>query len=421
MHTSLSPRAPAAGGGLCSPAGVVLLAGISAAVHLGKLPPAVPALRSALGITWVQAGFLLSLVQAAAMALGVVAGLMAEHIGLRRSVLCGLVLLSAGSFLGGWATGATALLALRAVEGMGVLLVTVPAPALIRQHVAPQRSARMLGWWGGYMPLGTAFALLAGPFVIARIGWSGWWWVAAACSTLMVPAVWWAVAPDAPPHASPAAGTSPRVRWPVLLRDTLRARGPWLVALCFATYAAQWLAVVGFLPTLYAQAGWSGPRVALLSAGVAVVNVVGNVAAGHLLSRGTRPSALLYRGFAAMAVGSWLAFSAATADHAVLRYAGALLFSAAGGLVPGTLFVLAPTLAPGPRTTSTTVGWMLQWAALGQVCGPPLAAAIATRAGGWHWTWVFAAACSLFGALLATRMTAHGPSAPDTAAAAEAP
>lgn len=401
----------------CSPAWVLLLAGISAAVHLGKLPPAIPALQSALGITWVQAGFLLSLVQAAAMAFGVVAGLVAERIGLKRSMLCGLVLLSAGSLLGSAAHRATALLVLRAVEGFGVLLVTVPAPALIRQSVEPHDSARMLGWWGGYMPLGTALALLLGPVVIGHIGWSGWWWVAAAGSMVMLPAVWWAVAPDAPQEA---AGTPPRVRWPALLRDTLGARGPWLLALCFASYAAQWLTVVGFLPTLYAQAGWSGSSVALLSAGVAAVNVVGNVAAGRLLSRGSGPAALLCQGFAAMAIGSWIAFSAATADAALLRYAGALLFSAAGGLVPGTLFVLAPALAPGQRTTSTTVGWMLQGSALGQVCGPPLAAALATRAGGWQWTWVFTAACCLFGALLATRTGPRRPlSCPRPARAAE--
>ena len=45
------------------PALLVILAGVVAALHIGKLPPAIPVLRDALGLTLVQAGFLLSLVQ----------------------------------------------------------------------------------------------------------------------------------------------------------------------------------------------------------------------------------------------------------------------------------------------------------------------------------------------------------------------
>jgi CP family cyanate transporter-like MFS transporter len=68
----------------------VLLGGVSGALHLGKLPPAVPALQASLGIGLVEAGFLLSLVQVASMTLGLVAGLAADTIGLRRSMLTGL-------------------------------------------------------------------------------------------------------------------------------------------------------------------------------------------------------------------------------------------------------------------------------------------------------------------------------------------
>ena len=67
------------------------LAGVSAALHLGKLPPAVPALHDALGISLVEAGFLLSLVQLAGMTLGLLVGLVADALGLRRSMLAGLV------------------------------------------------------------------------------------------------------------------------------------------------------------------------------------------------------------------------------------------------------------------------------------------------------------------------------------------
>ncbi len=90
----------------------------------------------------------------------------------------------------------------------------------------------------------------------------------------------------------------------------------------------------------------------------------------------------------------------------VLRYAAVLVFSGVGGLIPATLFALAVRLAPSEQTLSSTVGWMQQWSALGQFAGPPLVAWVASRSGGWQWTWVATGACSLFGLLLAARIGA---------------
>lgn len=378
---------------------IVILAGVSAALHVGKLPPAIPALQAELGLTLVQAGFLLSLVQLATMALGIVAGLLADGIGLRRCVLIGLTVLVLAGAAGGFMHSATGLLVLRAVEGVGVLLVTVPAPSLVRRNVAPSQLTRMLGFWGAFMPFGTAAALLLGPAVIPWGGWSGWWWLVSAFSAVMAVWVWRGVPADT--RANGAAQGSAATPWPARLMRTLRSLGPWLGAGTFAVYSAQWLAVVGFLPSLYQQAGWGGARGAVLTAGVAGVNIIGNVLAGRLLARGVPAHRLLWTGFGAMALGAVLAFSDLTAGNAVLRYAGALLFSAIGGLIPGTLFGLAPRLAPGEHSIATTVGLMQQLSAVGQVGGPPLAAWLAGQVGGWQLTWVMTGACCVAGALLA--------------------
>jgi hypothetical protein len=83
-----------------------------------------------------------------------------------------------------------------------------------------------------------------------------------------------------------------------------------------------------------------------------------------------------------------------------LRYLAALLFSSAGGLIPATLFALAVRLAPGEAMLGSTVGWVQQWSAFGQFAAPPLVAWVATRAGGWHLSWVFTGSCSVLGLLL---------------------
>ncbi len=394
------------------PAWVVVLAGVVAALHVGKLPPALPDLREALNLTLVQAGFLLSLVQLAGMTLGLAVGLAADGIGLKRSMLTGLLILGLASALGGMATDAASLLSLRAVESFGFLLVCLPGPSLIRQLVSAQRISTLLGIWSTYMPLGMATALLVGPFVTSQGSWQIWWWVLAGVSLVMAWVLWWLVPADKtrvqPAQAKRSAPQT--VAWTQRLRQTLGARGPWLVALTFAVYSSQWLAVVGFLPTVYTQAGLSGSVTTVLTALVAAINMVGNIAAGRLLDRGVQARVLLNLGFCVMALGTLAAFATfpltpqGTGLPASVRFVAVLLFSMVGGLIPGTLFSLAVRLAPSADTVSTTVGWAQQWSALGQFTGPPLVAALASRVGGWHWTWGVTGTSCMLGLLLAWKI-----------------
>lgn len=387
------------------PALVVVLAGISAALHIGKLPPALPVLRDALHITLVQAGFLLSLVQVAGMALGLAIGAAADSLGPRRTMVLGLLILSIASLLGGAASTPEALLALRALEGVGFLLGSLPAPGLIRRLVEPRRLAGMLGLWGAYMPFGTAAALLVGPAFMGVAGWPGWWWLLGALSLVMAGVLWLAVPASADQRSGgAAAGLRGRIV------RTIASPGPWLVSLAFAVYSAQWLAVIGFLPTIYAQAGLATGYAAVATALAAAVNMIGNIASGPLLQRGVPAPRLLQCGYLAMGLGAVLAFAAwgeGGGWQPALRYAGVLLFSMVGGLVPGTLFSVAVRVAPDDSTLSTTVGWMQQWSAFGQFAGPPLAAWAAARAGGWHVTWWVTGTFALAGVAITFGITRY--------------
>lgn len=375
------------------PAWIVVGAGVAAAMHVGKLPTALPVLRESLGVTLVQAGFLLALVQFAGMLLGLAVGLAADSLGLRRTMAAGLALLAVASALGAFAQSPSVMMLLRGVEGFGFLLASMPAPSLIRRLVRPERVNAALGLWGGYMPLGTALALLAGPPGMAWVGWRGWWVVLAAVAAMMALVLTLSLPPDRVPAASAALHG-----WPKRLRATLRARGPWLVALCFGVYSAQWLSVIGFLPTVYAQAGLTAAAAGAATALAALVNMIGNVAAGRLLQHGIAASRLLACGFAAMALGAVATFSEL---NGVIRYGGVLVFSMLGGLIPGTLFSLAVRVAPGDDTVSTTVGWMQQWSACGQFAGPPIVAWVAAQSGGWQYSGFVTAAFAAIGLILA--------------------
>ena len=414
----LSAPAGSEGRGAAVPAAAfaVVAAGVSAALHLGKLPPAVPALRESLGISLVQAGFLLSLVQVAGMTLGLLVGLMADTLGLRRSMLIGLAIVTlaggGGAFVEPGPHALALLLALRVLEGLGFLLAVMPGPGLIRSLAPAGSEKTALGLWGAYMPLGVALALLAGPPFVAGSGWPAWWWLMSAISAAA--AVWVAFA--VPADTRRQGGTVAAPAWRGRLSQTLIAPGPRTLALAFAVYSAQWMAVIGFLPAIYADAGITAAWTGVLSSVAAAANIVGNLAGGRLLQAGVAPERLLRWGFGAMLLGSLGAFvqwghgAQAWALPAGLRYACVCLFSLGGGMVPATLFMLAVRLAPSPVTVSTTVGLMQQASSLGQFFAPPAVAWIAHRAGGWQWTWLATLACSLVGMLAARRLASlHRP------------
>jgi len=114
---------------------VLICSGVVAALQIGKLPPALPEISQALGMTLTQSGFLLSFIQLAGMSLALAIGMSADTLGAKRSMLLGLFLLGLASALGSMATSVTSLMVWRIFEGLGFLCVVLPAPGLIRQHV----------------------------------------------------------------------------------------------------------------------------------------------------------------------------------------------------------------------------------------------------------------------------------------------
>jgi cyanate permease len=180
--------------------------------------------------------------------------------------------------------------------------------------------------------------------------------------------------------------------------------------LAFAVYSSQWIAVIGFLPAIYVDAGVPSGWNAALTAFAAALNIIGNVVGGRLLQQGLPPVRLLRWGFVVMALASVAAFARVGAPEAAwslppaLRYLAVCLFSLGGGMVPATLFMLSVRLAPGPATVSTTVGMMQQASSFGQFVAPPVVAWLAHRMGGWQWTWIVTLSCSLAGLGLAARL-----------------
>lgn len=360
-------------------------AGIVAAAHIGIVPTAIPAFRAELGIDLVTAGWVVSMFSATTVASGVIIGVVADRIGYRRLLLGGLVALVVGALAGALARTGGELLLSRLVEGIGFITTLVSAPSIIAEAAAAEDRRFALGTWGTYMPTGLALGMVVAPGILALWGWRALWVAVAVLS-----AVWFAVVAiglRAPPRPTPAHATG---SWREDLCRTLAQPGIWLLATFFMFYAAQWMALMVWLPTfLVEERQLSVTAAALMTVAVVAVNSPGNILGAWLLDRNV-PRWVLLGGSSvivlACAFGIFL--GGMLPDGA--RYALCLFFSFLTGVCPAAVLSGAAVFRPSPRQTGATNGFLIQGSNLGQFLGPPVMAALVSFSGGWAaGLWIF--------------------------------
>jgi hypothetical protein len=182
-------------------------------------------------------------------------------------------------------------------------------------------------------------------------------------------------------HASTPPGLQLKVR--EIVASVLRV-APMLVVAGFVCYSSLYQSLTAFLPTMLVT-GYDVPlaHAARFGALVVVGNIIGNVGAGWLIGRGFLPWKLLTISFVAMGLCAVLVFASFT--DPLLKVIAGFLFSAFGGMFPGTAFVLAARYSPSPSQMALMAGFMLQGAGLGQTLGPLMVSSAVEIANDWNY------------------------------------
>lgn len=354
---------------------VVFCGGLVAGAYMTKVPPALPEMRAALGLTLVEATFIVTTFNVLGMLVGMVAGMFADRFGRKRLALAGLFLLGAGGLMGAAVSDFIPLLASRFIEGVGFILFAVPAPALMSMMAADARDrARALGLWSAYMPTGGTIALLAAPVLISLISWRALW-IALALAAILAGI---AFARAVPPTPRSQVGS---LR---LVTESLAQPGNVVMALLFACYVAQWTSIMVWLPTFLSEHGSSTATAAIATALMVAVNAPGNLTGGWLLSRRIPRGKLVIA--ASVIAGLCELGMLSSAVPGPLRFALVLAFSYFSGIIPASIFAGLPVHARSPQHISTGNGMVLQFSNIGQFFGPLAIAWIASRFGGWEAT-----------------------------------
>ncbi len=361
---------------------IALSTGILAAVNVGKLPIALPFIRSELQLSLTQAGWLASTFNIMAMTLGVVFGLMARQLGALRACLLGHGLIVAGSVLGAVAGNLGVLFFARFAEGVGFLSIVVSAPSLISANTNLNDRGLLLSSWSAYMPIGVMIASVASPVVINSGSWRGVWWLTAVLVTISA-----LVLAVAYRGQAESTFTTPQTMTSAIktLREVMRVPAAWLYAATFGLYTIQFWAVYTWLPTYLREERKFDPATIALLAGIfMLVHLPGTLFTGKLLQRGFTRSQLIMFTQAVLLVSAVGIFNGSLPD--IARYGLCLLLSSLGGLIPASVLSATVPLARNPAQIAPMQGMFIQGSNLGQFISPLLISAIVSATGSWEYS-----------------------------------
>jgi MFS family permease len=289
--------------------------------------------------------------------------------------MTGLVVSAGGAFLGATAAGIELLLVSRLIEGLGFILAIVALPSLISRSATDRSRPLAMGLWGAFMPAGIGMSMLITPPLLELHGWRGLW-----NDIGFIILFWSAILFLA--FRGAASKPSVHISTRDFIANVLRL-SPLLVVAGFICYSSLYQSLTAFLPTILIT-DYDVPlaQAARFGALVVVGNVIGNVSAGWLIGRGVAPWKLLTISFIVMGLCASLVF--ATASDPIVKTIAGFLFSAFGGLFPGTAFALAARYSISPSHMALMAGLMLQGAGIGQTIGPMMVSSLVEFSGSWN-------------------------------------
>jgi MFS family permease len=382
---------------------LLYLAGCTTALHIGKIPVAIPLLQDIWQLSLTQSGLIISLHSILIASCGLLIGLTARRLGYAPLAVLGVATVGAGSLLGSFATSLPLLLVGRSIEGLGWIISVIVLPSLISALSTPKDRPLVMAVWASFLPAGAGIMLLIAPTLQDNGGWQLSWFLGSAVSLLAGGVVYLIVRNHRQEFARLRG-----VSGPTDFSD-LRQRIVWLFSGCFLLYSFSYLPLISFLPLLLVETsnltlGWASSIAAL----VMLCNSVGSISAGFYLRRGYSPSMLMIVG--ALSSGVCAVFVFAPVSAMVVRIICAFAFSMFGGLIPGVLFSTMPSAASHPSSTGLLIGLMMQLAGVGMLLGGVIIPGAIDYFTVWSaagWVILFTASCCAFLAYLSGRLIQH--------------
>ena len=374
QHAVEEPASPRAAAWLVL--AILLLFSIAAPLNQFKVPPIMPLLMDALGLSVGGAGLLMSVYAVTGLILALPSGLIFQKAGYRVTGLLAGSSIVLGATLGALSTDTGELLVSRIIEGIGTSFMAVLAPAIIAPWFVARQRGTAIGIWAAWVPIGSAAMMLIAPALATSFGWRSVWWFGAGYA-LVVTVLYLAFVKPAPAARS-AESLAAVSGSGVTSAQVLRNRNIWLLAAAFGALNVATAGLGTYMPTfLKAEHGLSLAQAALLSSVTTIVLIFSAPAGGILSDRiGSRKKLYLF-GFAAAIVLLPLVGVLSVGWLIVLVAVNGLVI----GVVPTNIFAAAVEAAGDERQGDMAMAVIMAGQNAGMLLGPIVFGTLAEGSG----------------------------------------
>ncbi len=357
---------------------VAFIASVAAPLTQFKVAPIMPVLMEAFNLSLTQAGMLMSVFAITGFILALPAGLILQRLGLKGTGLIAMGCLVLGSAVGAMSSTSGLMLTSRVVEGVGMGLIAVVAPASIGMWFPREKQGTPMGLWATWVPVGSVLMFLIAPALATSFGWQSVWWFSAAFSLVAFVLVWLFMKMPPQMAAAKAGEGGPPPEEVPSMGKALANRDIWLLGALFGLFNMALIAVSTFYPTfLSTERGFSMAAASATASITMIVVIFAAPLAGVLSDKIGSRKALLTWPFLVVAAMFLFPFTVTGAMITLWL----ILMGVIAGAIPTATFAAAPEIMKKPALVGMGMAMVALGQNLGMFLGPVVFGAVVESSG----------------------------------------
>jgi predicted MFS family arabinose efflux permease len=328
-----------------------------------------------LGIDLSKAGLMMSVFALVGIFISLPSGFIVHKLGLKPSGIIAVASLFIGSFIGWFAEEPSGMLTSRIIEGIGMCLISVVAPAVIAAWFAPEKRGMPMGIWSTWVALGSIVMLLVAPMLNGLLGWKSVW---AATTIYTAVILCLMVFPFRMPTKDEAPHYHTGEDHSLEFRKVYSYGGIWLLSAIFLVFNVMVLAVCSFTP-LYLESSfdYSRERASAVTSLFLVSSLISGPVTGFIIHR--------YRIFRGVLVVCMLILAATIVIPFHVEGSAVpvclFLIGAVAGMIPPVTFSAVPEVLKDPKSIGVGMSVVAFGQYLGMGGGPLFFGGIAEKYG----------------------------------------